>query len=116
MYSRNICADKAYAMMEDGSGGFCPCAAYFFVLTSLTELPLFNPTRSFSRYLELFELCGHNPTITHPVVVDWASSEKPRYGTSSSEKKTPLQTIAADILSETGIDMAAFGNALAAIQ
>ncbi|KAF9463677.1 protein-tyrosine phosphatase-like protein [Collybia nuda] len=97
MSSRNIRADQAYANLED-------------------ELPLFNPTRSFSRHLELYELCGRNPTLKHPVVKDWIASEKPRNYIKGPSKRTSLCTTAADVLSETGIDMTAFGNTLTAIQ
>ncbi|KAG6808198.1 hypothetical protein H0H93_000452, partial [Arthromyces matolae] len=38
-------------------------------------LPLFNPTKSFSRHLELFEECRYSPTLENPVVWEWVNAE-----------------------------------------
>ncbi|KAF8998778.1 hypothetical protein BDQ17DRAFT_1361597 [Cyathus striatus] len=38
-------------------------------------LPLFNPTSTFHRTLELFQLTSHNPTPTHPLVRAWLAEE-----------------------------------------
>ncbi|KAG6908359.1 hypothetical protein DXG01_005177 [Tephrocybe rancida] len=77
-----------------------------------SALPLFNPTKSFSRHLELFEACQYHPSLDSPLVQDWVASE-------TSPTPTPMSGIsgiAASVMSETGIDMSAFGDALAAIQ
>ncbi|THH10128.1 hypothetical protein EW145_g1543 [Phellinidium pouzarii] len=55
----------AYLM---SSRGMTPLQAY-----SLLEeaLPLFNPTKSFLKQLELFHACEYNPTPEHPLVRAW---------------------------------------------
>ncbi|KAG6830426.1 hypothetical protein H0H87_008174 [Tephrocybe sp. NHM501043] len=79
-------------------------------------LPLFNPTKSFSRHLELFEACQYNPTLDDPRVQDWAAFETSTTSTPQSGINPDISGIAAEVMSETGFDMNAFGNALAAIQ
>ncbi|KAF8627943.1 hypothetical protein AX17_006096 [Amanita inopinata Kibby_2008] len=128
-------------------------------------LPLFNPTRNFSRHLELFAACGHGPTQDHTLVRDWIRSEETysmaytfsslsssttsspmsssmsspapstppssissRTSSASSPRgarslvkmeggeKDSLTARAVELLSETGFDLGAFGEALAAIQ
>ncbi|KNZ72586.1 Tyrosine-protein phosphatase yvh1 [Termitomyces sp. J132] len=86
-------------------------------LTKLHQaLPLFNPTKSFFRHLELFKDCHYSPTLQNPLVLEWVNSgtfptSRPKVGLA-----TDLKGIAAEIMSETGFDMSAFGKALASIQ
>ncbi|CAA7259408.1 unnamed protein product [Cyclocybe aegerita] len=76
-------------------------------------LPLFNPTQNFSRNLELFHACGYHPTPNHPVVKGHPAS----HNRSSSDSKTKdLGKAATNILSETTLDLSAFGDALRSIQ
>jgi len=82
----------------------------------LTALPLFNRTHNFSRQLELFDTCRYSPTSDHPLVKEWAGPPK---GTATSDINTSATAVnagAAYVLSETGLDMNAFGDALAATQ
>ncbi|KIK00530.1 hypothetical protein K443DRAFT_679103 [Laccaria amethystina LaAM-08-1] len=83
-------------------------------------LPLYNPTRSFSHHLELFEACGYKPTRSHPLVKAWlASDDGSQTGsglTLTSQSHAEDRRNAANVLSETGRDLSAFGDALAAIQ
>ncbi|KAK2465863.1 hypothetical protein APHAL10511_001504 [Amanita phalloides] len=56
MEMKNMAPDEAFGIIED-------------------VLPLFNPTRNFSRHLELFAACGYNPTREHYLVRDWIRSQ-----------------------------------------
>ncbi|KAG6878804.1 hypothetical protein C0992_007648 [Termitomyces sp. T32_za158] len=79
-------------------------------------LPLFNPTKSFFRHLELFEECHYSPTLQNSLVSEWVYSGKSQTPTPKPGFQTDLRGIAAEIMSETGFDMNAFGKALVAIQ
>ncbi|KAJ7041997.1 protein-tyrosine phosphatase-like protein [Mycena alexandri] len=97
-------------------------------------LPLFDPTLNFTRALALFAACKHKPTSTHPAIFAHQDSESVGWRTSHqhllphsphSVLKAPTTALcnvdamtrtAASVMSETGIDMRAFGDALAAIQ
>jgi len=92
-------------------------------------LPLFDPTLNFTRALTLFAACKHKPTVDHPAIaanrVSLAGgnprphliSRVPDSARSATAHSADLLTrTAAAVLSETGIDMGAFGDALAAIQ
>lgn len=52
MFSQELSPDAALALLEDA-------------------LPLFNPTASFSRHLELFAACNYHPTSDNPLVEEW---------------------------------------------
>ncbi|TFK33194.1 protein-tyrosine phosphatase-like protein [Crucibulum laeve] len=120
---------------------YCTPEQAFAVLED--ALPLFSPTRNFSRHLELFYRCKHHPTRDHPMVREWLAAEtgtacpqlkekENSSPSSSSSKASPanatskcttqcresvdLGKTAAQMLSETGIDLEAFGDALAKIQ
>jgi dual specificity phosphatase 12 len=86
----------------------------------IIALPLYNPTRSFSHHLELFEACGYKPTRSHHLVKAWLASEDGSQTgsglTLTSQSHAEDRRNAANVLSETGRDLSAFGDALAAIQ
>ncbi|KAJ7765747.1 protein-tyrosine phosphatase-like protein [Mycena metata] len=97
-------------------------------------LPLFDPTLNFTRALALFAACKHKPTSTHPAISAHRDSESLAWRTShqhllpqaphSALNAPPtapcnvdvMARTVASVMSETGIDMRAFGDALAAIQ
>lgn len=79
-------------------------------------LPLFNPTKSFSRHLELFEACRYHPTPDHPLVKDWVASGTSPTSSPVSGVQNNMRSIAVDVMSKTALDMRAFGDALAAMQ
>jgi len=98
-------------------------------------LPLFDPTPNFIRYLELFQACKYKPTPHDPAIeahgscIAWGGapthSAPGLAGTllnsnnaakSGAFSDKDLITRTASVMSETGIDMGAFGVALAAIQ
>ncbi|KDQ29856.1 hypothetical protein PLEOSDRAFT_1096743 [Pleurotus ostreatus PC15] len=91
------------------------------------SLPLFNPTANFSKHLELFNACRYHPTAEHPLVRAWSGNDKLKSRKASSPTRSgdpkdlntnasALSAAAACMLSETGFDMAAFGETLAKIQ
>jgi dual specificity phosphatase 12 len=94
----------------------------------LSALPLFEPTLNFTRALSMFAACKFNPTVDHPAMVAHkvATVGLPTFqppadsGTNLQaavvQNAEVLTRTAAAIMSETGIDMSAFGDALAAIQ
>ncbi|KAL0950401.1 hypothetical protein HGRIS_010359 [Hohenbuehelia grisea] len=89
-------------------------------------LPLFNATSSFTRNLTLFETCEYAPTSNHPCILKEWGIPSNITGTRSVTNKADmldmntnavaLSAAAASLLSETGFDMTAFGDALAHIQ
>ncbi|KAF8191644.1 protein-tyrosine phosphatase-like protein [Mycena galopus ATCC 62051] len=92
-------------------------------------LPLFDPTSNFTRALSLFAACKYKPTLDHPAIsahraaVVWGGLQASRgVDTQPSVQSTAVRNAelltrtAAAIMSETSIDMGAFGDALAAIQ
>ncbi|KAJ7778816.1 protein-tyrosine phosphatase-like protein [Mycena maculata] len=106
--------------------------AFFF---GCPALPLFDATPNFTRYLKLFQACKYKPTsgdlalAAHGDCVAWGSaSVHPRsqftenslnsHATKSEAfPDADLMTrTAASVMSETGIDMLAFGNTLVTIQ
>ncbi|KAF7324454.1 Phosphatases II [Mycena sanguinolenta] len=110
MSSRNISPEAATNIVKDA-------------------LPLFDPTLNFTRALSLFAACRYKPTRDHPALathrVGDGLKKTPRAadeGPGSKRQSMPgrnaelLTRTAAAIMSETGIDMSAFGDALAAIQ
>ncbi|GLB34384.1 putative dual specificity phosphatase, catalytic domain [Lyophyllum shimeji] len=97
MSARNLSASEAFSQIEDA-------------------LPLFNPTKSFSRHLELFEACKYRPTSDHPLVKEWVASGTSPTPSPVSGLPNTLGSIAEDIMGETALDMKAFDDALVAIQ
>ncbi|KAJ6567146.1 protein-tyrosine phosphatase-like protein [Mycena capillaripes] len=92
-------------------------------------LPLFDPTSNFTRALGLFAACKHKPTSGHPAIaahkacVSWDSALTSRPSASALELQSEvvhsadlLKRTAAAVMSESAIDMSAFGDALVAIQ
>lgn len=75
-------------------------------------LPLFSPSSNFTRHLELFESCGYAPSFEHPLVQEWTGGE-----VACSGLKTAgiMNSLSASVLSETAVDMEAFGETLANI-
>ncbi|KAF4575458.1 hypothetical protein EYR40_004804 [Pleurotus pulmonarius] len=119
--SRACTAACAYLM---SSQHIHPDAAYSLLQNAL---PLFNPTANFSKHLELFDACRYHPTAEHPLVRAWSGNDKLKTRKASSPTRsgdpkdlntnaTALSAAAACMLSETGFDMAAFGETLAKIQ
>ncbi|KAJ6500768.1 protein-tyrosine phosphatase-like protein [Mycena sanguinolenta] len=113
MSSRNMSSEAATNIVKDA-------------------LPLFDPTLNFTRALSLFAACKHKPTLDHPAIAThrvgavWDSSKQTLRGADMPLGTKPQSTAvrnaevltrtAAAIMSETGIDMGAFGDTLAAIQ
>ncbi|KAF5369718.1 hypothetical protein D9615_010155 [Tricholomella constricta] len=99
MSARNLPSDDAVALIEDA-------------------LPLFNPTKSFFRHLELFDACNYNPTAENQLVKRWGGASVVSHPTftPASGIKASVEAIAIDIMSETGLDVKAFGEALSVIQ
>ncbi|THV08026.1 phosphatases II [Dendrothele bispora CBS 962.96] len=83
-------------------------------------LPLFHRTANFNRHLELFDACEFAPTSDHPLVRDWVSKcgpSGPLNGSYSREMAAAITATAmASVLSETSVDIGAFGEALKKIQ
>ncbi|KAF8187201.1 protein-tyrosine phosphatase-like protein [Pholiota molesta] len=75
-------------------------------------LPLFHRTHNFMHVLELYQACGCNPTPSHPAL---KGSQQKRVPPSSGVPRD-LQRTAVSLLSETGLDLGAFSEALSAIQ
>jgi len=101
MSSRKISPTEACSLLED-------------------ELPLFDPSASFKRTLELFDSCGCAPTHDHPLVKEWMGtslndSQQHSTDTAVAVAET-ISEVAARMLSETGIDTRAFGQTLDAVQ
>ena len=67
------------------------------------ELPLFEATANVKKHLELFESCGYEPTADHPLVQAW---------TGLAAASSLINSISASVLSETGVDISAFGKTL----
>ncbi|KAG6888515.1 hypothetical protein C0995_007758 [Termitomyces sp. Mi166 len=65
---------------------------------------------------ELFKECHYNPTLKNPLVSEWVNPGTSPIPNPKSGLATDIRGIAAEIMSETGFDMSAFGKALAAIQ
>ncbi|KAF9477830.1 phosphatases II [Pholiota conissans] len=106
--SRACVAACAYLMSSQR------CSVQRAVSTIENALPLFHRTQRFTQVLEIYHACGCNPTPTHPALKGPASqsqSPQKRGGTSHDLRRT-----AASLLSETGIDLASFSEALNAIQ
>jgi dual specificity phosphatase 12 len=89
----------------------------------LSALPLFEPTLNFTRALSMFAACKFNPTVDHPAMaahkvaaVGLPTFQPPTNLQAAVQNAEVLTRTAAAIMSETGIDMSAFGDALAAIQ
>ncbi|KAJ7215315.1 protein-tyrosine phosphatase-like protein [Mycena haematopus] len=110
MSSRNISPEAAAKIVQDA-------------------LPLFDPTVNFTRALSLFAACKYKPTLDHPAIathrlaVVWDSLQTSHAADRGSNLQTTavgnaeLSTrTAAAIMSETGIDRGAFGDALSVIQ
>ncbi|KAJ7491025.1 protein-tyrosine phosphatase-like protein [Mycena latifolia] len=111
MISRNISPEAAADVIQDA-------------------LPLFDPTLNFTRALELFGTCNYKPSAgdiaAHGGCVAWNKPPPPLHPHSrpadaalnpATENAVDLITrTAASVMSETGIDMGAFGDALATIQ
>ncbi|KAJ6630300.1 protein-tyrosine phosphatase-like protein [Mycena sp. CBHHK59/15] len=82
-------------------------------------LPLFDPTRNFTRDLELFHACKYKPVPGHPAITTHCGPPSVSWNLASPDAKLRADAIlstAASVMSETGIDMRAFGDALIAIQ
>ncbi|KAK7440256.1 hypothetical protein VKT23_017196 [Stygiomarasmius scandens] len=83
-------------------------------------LPLFHRTANFTSHLELYGACGFAPTSDHPLVKDWVgkcSTSSPLKGTYSQEMAAAITATAmASVLSDTTVDIGAFGEALKKIQ
>ncbi|CAK5279122.1 unnamed protein product [Mycena citricolor] len=94
-------------------------------------LPLFEPTTNFKRALSLFRACKYSPTPDHPALddhkgnsgyVSWGSS--PASSNPSSRRPSGFAAQDADlmirkaaaVMTDSGIDMKAFGDALVSIQ
>ncbi|KAK7043808.1 hypothetical protein VNI00_008420 [Paramarasmius palmivorus] len=78
-------------------------------------LPLFNRTTNFTRHLELFGACGYAPTADHPLVMEWTGrlpSGMVKTGLCSQQITAAMNAAAASLLSETSLDIEAFGDAL----
>lgn len=75
-------------------------------------LPLFSPSSNFTRHLELFESCGYAPSFEHPLVKEWTGGEVARSGLKTAGI---MNSLSASVLSETAVDMEAFGETLANI-
>ncbi|KAI5120317.1 hypothetical protein M0805_000377 [Coniferiporia weirii] len=66
--SRACAVVCAYVM---SARGLSPLQAYNFIEEAL---PLFNPTKSFLKQLELYHACGCQPVPEHPAVRTWLAS------------------------------------------
>lgn len=125
MSSRKISSSDVYKILQD-------------------VLPLFNPTRTFSQHLELFEACNYSSMAAHPLLQAWRADEDVReqvYVSGKNESSSggsgsggrhgwaggagggnglgvsvDMGVAAAWALSDTGLDVKAFGHALARIQ
>ncbi|KAJ7119003.1 protein-tyrosine phosphatase-like protein [Mycena epipterygia] len=101
MSSRNISPGAAAQVIQDA-------------------LPLFDPTPNFTRALAVFGACKYSPTLDHPAI----AAHGAHFPDHSVLNPSPaalrnadlLTRTATSVMSETGIDMLAFGDALAAIQ
>ncbi|KAK7015901.1 hypothetical protein VNI00_019009 [Paramarasmius palmivorus] len=96
MRTRNISSAQSCRILEDA-------------------LPLFNRTTNFTRHLELFGACGYAPTADHPLVMEWTGrlpSGMVKTGLCSQQITAAMNAAAASLLSETSLDIEAFGDAL----
>ncbi|KAG7447822.1 phosphatases II [Guyanagaster necrorhizus] len=93
--------------------------AYLMYLRNLTPkqvssciqeaLPLFSPSPNFTRHLELFESCRYAPSLEHPLVEEWTRGEVSRPGLKTAGI---MNSLSASVLSETAVDVDAFGETL----
>ncbi|KAK7035938.1 phosphatases II [Favolaschia claudopus] len=103
MASRNISPRAATAVLQEA-------------------LPLFDPTSNFKRALALFAACKHKPTPDHPAITSQGTTASPKSALTAENMSATLcgaellTRTATAVMSETGLDMAAFGDALSAIQ
>ncbi|KAF5372859.1 hypothetical protein D9758_001751 [Tetrapyrgos nigripes] len=84
-------------------------------------LPLFHRTANFSRHLELFGACGFAPSSDHPLVKEWVGESSPLSCTPKESYSKEMAaaitaTAMASVLSDTSIDIGAFGETLKKIQ
>ncbi|KAF8076945.1 protein-tyrosine phosphatase-like protein [Lyophyllum atratum] len=79
MSTQQLLADEAYALIEDA-------------------LPLFNPTISFSRHLELFAACQYHPTSENPLVKEWVASGTSPAPSPVPGARTDIGFIAAEVM------------------
>ncbi|KAJ7700790.1 protein-tyrosine phosphatase-like protein [Mycena rosella] len=96
-------------------------------------LPLFDPTLNFTRALSLFGACNYKPSVgaiaTHGGCVAWHEPLPHPHSRATDAVSNPaivsnaalrnpdlITSTAASVMSETGIDMRAFGDALMVIQ
>ncbi|KAK0207140.1 protein-tyrosine phosphatase-like protein [Desarmillaria ectypa] len=123
-FIRDAVADKGVVLVHSimESRACIVVGAYLMALRNLTPkqvsscieeaLPLFSPSSNFTRHLELFESCGYAPSFEHPLVEEWTRGKVPHSGMKTAGI---MNSLSASVLSETAVDMEAFGETLANI-
>ncbi|PBK63486.1 phosphatases II [Armillaria solidipes] len=120
-FIRDAVADRGVVLVHSimESRACIVVGAYLMALRNLTPkqvsscieetLPLFSPSSNFTRHLELFESCGYAPSFEHPLVKEWTGGEVARSGLKTAGI---MNSLSASVLSETAVDMEAFGETL----
>ncbi|KAL4063479.1 hypothetical protein V8B97DRAFT_2026422 [Scleroderma yunnanense] len=57
-----------------------------------SALPLYNPTATFHRHLELFAACEYKPSSSHPLVQAWLTEQASVCASSATCSSSPLST------------------------
>ena len=104
MVTRRLSPRQAQGVLESGkfTCGLGLCALFKPTLTSVRceAFPLFNPTTTFHRHLELFAACECRPTICHPLVQAWLNEQ----GSTSARSATPSTSSSADAIPPVPVD------------
>ncbi|KAK0190306.1 protein-tyrosine phosphatase-like protein [Armillaria mellea] len=120
-FIRDAVADRGVVLVHSimESRACIVVGAYLMALRNLTPkqvsscieetLPLFSPSSNFTRHLELFESCGYAPSFEHPLVKEWTGGEVAHSGLKTAGI---MNSLSASVLSETAVDMEAFGETL----
>jgi len=79
MVTRRLSPRQAQGVLESGkfTCALRLCAPFSPTLTPVRckAFPLFNPTATFHRHLELFAACEYRPTTYHPLVQAWLTEQ-----------------------------------------
>lgn len=96
MVTRRLSPRQAQGVLESGkfTCGLGLCALFKPTLTSVRceAFPLFNPTTTFHRHLELFAACEYRPTICHPLVQAWLNEQGSTSARSATSSSSPPST------------------------
>ncbi|KAF5322269.1 hypothetical protein D9619_000122 [Psilocybe cf. subviscida] len=116
MASQKISPARASAAIQEGENLiFIMHALPEDISASVSALPLFNPTRNFTRHLEVFQACAYAPKASNLAVRDFIASEKTpksQIGAGTSMPTRVTENLRKSLLGETQLDLHAFGDTL----